>query len=176
MKRKMRGPSTYLKGTCGNGPSGFTLFEVILVLILVAVLTAVVLARNSGFAAQAKLRGQADLLKSQLRYAQSRALNATQVWGMKAQNNSLWLYNGGDDTQQVTLPGEKTTPVAYNAGDLRGLTLTDFTVSFDDLGQPYNSDDGSANSLAASLSITISNANGGTPITISITPNTGFIQ
>jgi hypothetical protein len=86
------------------------------------------------------------------------------------------LFNGGDDTNQVILPGEGTTPVVYNTGDLKGLTLNDFTVSFDDLGQPYNSDDGSTNQLSASLSITISNASGGTPITISITPNTGFIQ
>jgi prepilin-type N-terminal cleavage/methylation domain-containing protein len=176
MKRKMLGPTTYIKAASRDDQSGFTMLEVILVLILIAVLTAVVISRNSGSAAQAKLRGQADLLKSQLRYAQARSLNATQVWGLEAQNNTLWLFNGGDDTNQVILPGEGTTPVVYNTGDLKGLTLNDFTVSFDDLGQPYNSDDGSTNQLSASLSITISNASGGTPITISITPNTGFIQ
>ena len=161
-----------------DAQSGFTMLEVVLVLILIAVLTALVVSRNSNSAAQAKLRGQADLLKSQLRYAQARSLNATQVWGMKAQSNNLWLFNGGDDTNQLILPGEGATPVVYNpvTGDLKGITLTDFTVSFDDLGQPYNSDDGSANKLSNSLEITVSSASGGTPIKIKITPNTGFIE
>ena len=47
MKRKMLSPFTRLKAKFRDRQGGFTLFEVVLVLILITVLTAVVVSRNS---------------------------------------------------------------------------------------------------------------------------------
>ena len=154
---------------------GFTLLEVLLVLLIVSVLTAVVLSRNSSSATRAKMLGQADLLKSQLRYAQARSLNANQVWGLRANSDRLILFNGGSVANSVLLPGESVNTVVYGAGNLAGLSVSDFTLSFDDRGRPCIGDAGTT-LRTTPLRITISDAGSGTAVDIDVTPNTGFIQ
>jgi prepilin-type N-terminal cleavage/methylation domain-containing protein len=157
---------------------GFTLFEIILVLAIVSVLTAVIISRNGPVAARAKLRGEVELLKSQLRYAQARALNANQVWGLTANANQVWLFNDGNTSNRVKLPGESGDLVDY-ASDPRkaGLSVagvpSPFIVSFDDRGRPYT--DAAATSLAATP-VVMTVTDGTTTIPIDITPHTGFIQ
>jgi prepilin-type N-terminal cleavage/methylation domain-containing protein len=159
---------------CYTKAQGFTLFEVILVLAIIAVLTAAILTRNNPSAARTRLFGQADLLKSQLRYAQARSMNADSVWGIKAQGNNVLLFNGGDAVNLMYLPGENTKTLTYNTGDLSGLSVSDFTLSFDDRGRPC-SDEAGTSLRPGSLSITLSDTSGPTA-NIDVTPNTGFIQ
>jgi prepilin-type N-terminal cleavage/methylation domain-containing protein len=155
---------------------GFTLFEVVLVLIIIALFTVIAVARNSPVAAQAKLQGQAELLKSQLRYAQARSVNANSVWGMRAQGDNLSLFNGGDADNRTYLPGENTKTIVYDAGELNGLSVSDFTVSFDDRGRPCSDEGGtSLRTEALRITITLSGASIA-PVNIDVTPNTGFIQ
>lgn len=159
---------------------GFTFFEVVLVLIIVSLLTIAVLSRNSPVAAQAKLQGEVELLKTQLRYAQARALNANQVWGMTVDNNRVWLFTGGDINNRVKLPGENGDFVDY-ANDSRKVGLTvagavpPFIVSFDDRGQPHT-DAAAAESALATAPVVMTVSDGTTSTQIDITPNTGFIQ
>ena len=134
----------------------------------------VIVSQNSSFAAQAKLTSQTDLLKSQLRYAQARSLNANQIWGLTAQANQLWLFSGASTGNPVLLPSERVTPVTYNTGDLSDITVSDFTVSFDDLGRPCQGDAGTT-PLAAALNITVTNTRTSASLQVQITPNTGFI-
>lgn len=159
---------------CHTKAQGFTLFEVILVLAVIAVLTSVILARNNPSAVRTRLHGQADLLKSQLRYAQARSMNANSVWGIKAQGNNVSLFNDGDAVNLMYLPGENTKTLTYNTGDLSGLSVSDFTLSFDDRGRPC-SDEAGTSLRPGSLTISLSDASGPN-VNIDVTPNTGFIQ
>jgi prepilin-type N-terminal cleavage/methylation domain-containing protein len=153
---------------------GFTLFEVVLVLIIISLLTAVAIARNSPVAARAKLQGQAELLKSQLRYAQARSMSANSVWGIKAEDNDVSLFKDGDANTLMYLPGENTKTIAYNVGELSGLSVSNFTLSFDDRGRPC-SDEAGTSLRTTTLTITLSGA-GAPSVNIDVTPNTGFIQ
>lgn len=170
----------YPQKTSARRERGFTLMEVILVLVIVSLLTVVVLARNAPVLARAKLQGEVELLKTQLRYAQARSLNANEVWGIKADNTDLWLFRDGDEDEKVTLPGESGETVLYNDADDRkkGLRVAPFLVSFDDRGRPCT--DAAGTVLAATATdttVTVSLTSGGLPpVDINITPNTGFIQ
>jgi prepilin-type N-terminal cleavage/methylation domain-containing protein len=166
--------SRYFKIGAVGAMQGFTLFEVILVLVIISLLTAVAIARNSPVAARAKLQGQAELLKSQLRYAQARSMNANSVWGITAAGNDLSLFNDGDADNFMYLPGENTKTIVYNAGELEGLSVSDFTLSFDDRGRPC-SDEAGTSLRTETLRITLSGATP-PPVNIDVTPNTGFIQ
>jgi prepilin-type N-terminal cleavage/methylation domain-containing protein len=157
---------------------GFTLIEVVLVLVIVSVLTAAIVSRNSHSTERAKLHGEVALIKTQLRYAQARSLNANEVWGMKADGTSLWLFQNGDEDDKKSLPGESGEAVFYNDTDDRkkGLRVAPFLVSFDDRGQPCT--DAAGIDLAETdTTVTVSSTSGGLPpVDINITPNTGFIQ
>ena len=156
---------------------GFTLVEVVLVLVIVSILDAVVISRNNPAAARTKLLGEVELLKTQLRYAQARSLNANEVWGMAADNsNNLWLFRGGDDTNRAALPGEAATTVDYDSDDRKsGLGINQFRVSFDDLGRPCTDAAGTA-LAAAAITVTLNDTINSTTAQFTITPNTGFIQ
>jgi prepilin-type N-terminal cleavage/methylation domain-containing protein len=154
---------------------GFTMVEVILVLAIIAVLTTVIIARNNSSASRARLYGQADLLKSQLRYAQARSMNSDRVWGMTALNNNLSLFESGNTANTVFLPGENTKIIAYGGNHLSGLAVSDFTLSFDDHGRPC-SDASGTDLLTAALRINLSDALSGASVDIDVTPNSGFIQ
>jgi prepilin-type N-terminal cleavage/methylation domain-containing protein len=164
----------YPKNSGVGARQGFTLFEVILVLVIISLLTAVAIARNSPVAARAKLQGQAELLKSQLRYAQARSMNANSVWGIKAQANNVSLFDGGVASNRMYLPGENTKTIVYHNGDLKDLSVSDFTLSFDDRGRPC-SDEAGTTLRTGTLRITLSGTNVA-PVNIDVTPNTGFIQ
>jgi prepilin-type N-terminal cleavage/methylation domain-containing protein len=170
----------FIKNIIAANTQGFTFLEVVLVLVIVSILSVVVIANNSSTAAKAKLLGEVALLKTQLRYTQARALNANQVWGMTANGNQVWLFNGGDTNNRVDLPGENTDLVDYNTDQRKsGLSVSGvpspFIVSFDDRGQPYtDAAADEANLAAAPVSVAVSD--GTTTIQIDITPNTGFIQ
>ena len=160
---------------CYKKAQGFTLFEVIFVLAIIAVLTTVILARNNPSAARTRLYGQADLLKSQLRYAQARSMNSNQIWGLRAQAQSVWLFTGGNTANRMYLPGENDRTIVYNANDLSGITVDAFLLSFDERGRPC-SDAAGTILRTAPLSITLNDANSGASANIAITQNTGFIQ
>ena len=61
--------------------AGFTTVEVIAVLLLLAVITAVVVSRYSTGTVDAV--ASADKLKVHLRYAQMRAMNSDVTWGVR---------------------------------------------------------------------------------------------
>jgi Tfp pilus assembly protein FimT len=147
---------------------------VVLVLFIISLLAVITVSRNSSVAVQAKLQGQAELLKSQLRYAQARSMNANSVWGMRAQGDNVVLFNGGEAANSMYLPGENTKTIVYNADELSGLSVSDFTLSFDDRGRPCSDESGTIE-RSEDLRITLSSTSGDA-VDIDITLNTGFIQ
>jgi MSHA pilin protein MshC len=129
---------------------GFTLVEILAVLLLMGVVSAVLL--SGGLGSNADESSAADVLKSHLRYAQSRSMNGDVSWGIQFNGGSYQLIKDVTGTPQtITLPGEGRQSVSLPA------SVTG-SVAFDSWGRP---------SGLASISL------GGR--TITITPDTGFI-
>jgi len=105
----------------GRYDRGFTIIEVIAVLIMLGILTAVIISRGSSTDLYT-LRSEVDVIKTHIRYAQARAMNTSSVWGIRFQNNNtsyfLYKYAAGQSWQQsrVILPGEDSDIVNLPSG------------------------------------------------------------
>jgi prepilin-type N-terminal cleavage/methylation domain-containing protein len=151
-----------------GGREGFTLLEIIAVLIIIAVLSASVVPRL--FTGATEAYAAADILRSHLRFAQSRSMNSNTVFGIAADGAQYWLFSSADTATPLQLPGEEGSTVTCN--DLGITSVTGFTsVSFDTWGRAYSSADASG----AATDIHIIVAGDGAVVTISITGETGFI-
>lgn len=158
--------------------AGFTLVEVIAVLVVIGILAALVLPRLSS-TSQFDLISNVDVIKSHLFYAQGMAMKQGTVGGMKCDGTGYWLFKANvpdDAANQLLLPGEDTVKVSLSS---KKVTLTPFTLFFDFAGRPYTAyTDAIVNTPVDAgnpLVITAGVASGPTT-TITITPETGFIQ
>ncbi len=156
-----------------NRISGFTPLEVLVVLIIIGIISVIVIARSN--MGQSDLLAQNEVIKSHIRYAQSRSLNADRRWGLHcdASGQFYWLFVDGDpdnSSNRRKLPGEESD--AVNLLKYK-LTLTPTTLTFDDRGRPCSDDNGTT-PLVNDLFLTLS-AGGGATTTITVTRNTGFV-
>jgi MSHA pilin protein MshC len=158
---------------------GFTLIEIIAVLVIIVIISAVAISRSMATGA-ARSRAETDTLISNLRYAQYLAMNdispttggvvtGTQ-WGINIGANSYQLvkYVGGAlvNPTPFNLPGESSATHSFETPVVS--TGTPALVLFDEWGSPYSDP---ATKLAANATITL---NPGSQ-TITITQETGFI-
>ena len=153
--------------------TGFSPLEVLVVLIIIGIISVMVIGRSD--IGQTDLLAQTEVIKSHIRYAQSRSMNSDRIWGIRcdATHQSYWLFVDGDPddaNNQRTLPGEEAKIVDLNRFK---LTLTAATLSFDDRGRPCDDNDGTQ-PIEDDLLLTLS-AGGGANTTIRVTRNTGFI-
>ena len=153
---------------------GFTLLEIVVVLVLISIIAATVFTRSIT-TDQINIGAQAEKVKSHIRYAQSLAMKRSDIWGIKCASNEYWLFsdaNPDNGLNQVMLPGVNTVKISLD--DLN-LTMGDFTVFFDRYGKPYDAytDESSNNPLSSDLTITFS---GSQSRNFAITPETGLIR
>jgi prepilin-type N-terminal cleavage/methylation domain-containing protein len=154
------------KTSAAHKDHGFTILEVIAVLIILGIITAIVVNRMSGNVTE--LLAQTDVIKSHLRYAQSRAMNSNMAWGIYFNNNSYWLYKNGNIADKVALPGEDSNDIILPSG----ISFGTFIVSFDIWGKPHTD----AQALTAQVGTrTITVSDGTQNVSINITQNTGYI-
>lgn len=151
--------------------AGFTALEVMVVLIIIGIISVIVIGRSD--IGRTDLLAQTEVIKSHIRYCQSRAMNSSIAWGIRTSDSgqAYWLFAEGDPaSQKRKLPGEESDTV-----DLvrYGLTLTPTSLSFDDRGRPC-SDANGKKPLDADLSLTLSSG-AGEATTITVTRNTGFV-
>src|SRR5665647_1712045 len=147
---------------------GFTVIEIIAILLIIAILGVVVVSRMTSTKPY-NVAAEVETLKANLRYAQFRALsdadkrvssNAT-TWGISFFANSYTLQKtevGGVPTTP-NFPGENSPTHTLPSG----ITISGSNVTFDAWGSPGGSN----------IPITITD--GTSPQTITVTKNTGFI-
>jgi len=159
--------------SCVKKNSGFTLLEIILVLLIVAIASVIVISRVVSIP-DTDLISRIELIKSHLRYAQSRAMNTNVIWGIRSDHSVYWLFRDGNESNKVILPGEDTDTIDLTA---MGISMENFMLSFDSWGVPYTDASASSNKKlkASDSEAQIKVSSGGEDRFIDVTPNTGFI-
>jgi len=144
------------KTFCKDIP-GFTIIEIIAVLVVIGILTAVAVPSIVSLATD-KVDTEVEILKANLYYAQSRAMCDDVTWGIAFGGTSYTLQKNGI-TAPSNLPAENS-PTHLLETD---VSVAGTTVTYDRWGSPG----------AVSQTITVS---GGISKSITVTKNTGFIQ
>ena len=147
--------------------NGFTMIEVISVLIILGIVAAMVISRGMSTNV-VKLQSEVDVMKGHLRFAQYRAMNdiAANVdtkWGINVAGDTYTLVkvDTSGPTSPLNLPGESSgTPASHTfANGVTASVTGDNPILFNEWGSPG----------ANATTVTV----GGK--TINITANTGFI-
>lgn len=147
--------------------NGFTMLEVIVVVLLISIVAAFVVVRGSSKTAY-DLASEAEILKGHLRYAQYRAMSDIESWGLSISANGYHLLKNKEPATD-TLPNESGPSHALPSG----ITITTGAgtmIHFNERGSPVG--DGDA-ILTAETQMVLSGRSD--TQTISITPETGFI-
>jgi prepilin-type N-terminal cleavage/methylation domain-containing protein len=150
---------------------GFTMIEMIVVLIVMAIFASIVISRYTSVANGSMT--EMDGLKASLRYAQIQAMNDTVSWGIhfSADGTSYVLYKDGIPAViggiPVMIPVKIPDSLPNNTHMLQGnvkITMgAGTTVTYDKLGSP------------GAVLITIELSQGVNKNRIAITPETGFV-
>ena len=175
---------------------GFTLVEITVVLVLMAIISAYVIGRSVD-TEQIDLAAQTDRIRNQIRYAQTMAMkrsDANEIWGIRLNTttNQYWLFfatipvaPGEPDQvdQQVIIPGEQNKKVSLaDAGvDISAPPIPPppnhiFTLFFDRFGKPYNEFTDTTNNTALASDLIFTISAGGQNRTITLIPETGLVQ
>ena len=153
--------------------SGFTLIEVVAILIVMSIITAFAVGRVADN--KPELIAQKEVLKVHLRYAQSRSMNSNDNYGIEsdATGDTYWLFRLVG-TNRVNFPGEQLDHINLSA---LGLSMDDnIIVCFNSKGVPYNDfdTDNADNLQTEDRTLILSSVSDSKSIII--TKNTGFIQ
>lgn len=147
-----------------KNPQGFTIIEIIALLMIIGVLSAVAISRVSATDTYS-LTSEVETLKAHLRFAQARALSDDVSWGISLTTNSYTLLKNGA-TAPYNLPNENSATHTLQNG--ASITSGTVSIAFDKWGRPIDS---LGNPVTTNIPITISGSH-----TITVTKNTGFIQ
>jgi len=142
---------------CGQG--GFTLFEIIMVLLLLGLVSYFAATRlfSDDIPTQA---AELELLKNHLRYAQSRAMNSESSWGIKfGSSTRYWLFKGTEENTVIRLPGVESSDGVMELRSIQVTPPSGNKITFDSFGSPG----------AATI---VLNTTAGS---ITVTKNTGYI-
>jgi len=151
---------------------GFTLIEIVVVLVLISIIAATVFGRSITID-QINFVGQAAKIASHVRYAKSMAMKRSETWGVFSSGNEYWMFQGneGNLMNKQDLPGQESNTVSLS--DL-GLTMTTFILFFDGTGKPYELN--LSNPLISDLQINIQTQDLSQSKLFYITPETGLVR
>ena len=139
---------------------GFTLIEMIAVLIILGVISTVILSRVPSVS-DYEMRGELDTLKGHVRYAQACAMGSNSTWKLDILSSSSYsLVNA--DALNVYFPATESYIVTLEALNISSISgpAPPGAVSFDGFGSPGSSD------------VLIETSSGN----FTITANTGYLQ
>ncbi|MGD0278176.1 MAG: type II secretion system protein [Smithella sp.] len=147
---------------------GFTMIEIISVLVLIGILTLVAIVKLTS-TNYYNLAAETEVVKAHLRYAQSRAINSRNVSGINFSSGSYTFFINGNTANVRMLPDQNG---AGNVTLPGGMSITTGIVAFDSWGKPFTD---AAGTQAQSGSRTLTLSQGSNTSVITITPNTGFV-
>jgi MSHA pilin protein MshC len=149
-----------------TGNRGFTMMEVISVLVIIGIIAAVAIMKFSSTDSYSVI-SEAEILKNNLRLAQIRAMGDTSsnTWGITVSGTSYTLTCTGATCPATLpyLPGDSSVTHQFASG-ISATISPNLPINFDNWGSP-----GAAN-------ITITLTGGGQTAYANVTQNTGFIQ
>ncbi len=160
--------------------AGFTLIEIIMVIVLLGVMAAVLVVGFSTFY-NVKLDGAAAKLAADMRYCQQLAMHRNGTYAVVfepgASRYTLYYLNGSTLTD-IPDPITHTAPArtTYGTGDYTGISLVSASFNggqelrFTPKGVPQDSN---GNDLSSSGTAVISSSAGSQ--TVSVTPDTGLV-
>ena len=177
--------------------NGFTLVEITVVLVLIAIIAAYVIGR-SATTDQVDVVGQTDRIRNQIRYAQASAMRqSNRVWGVKLDSgtNQYWFFSIAPDTEgneivpdidageedlaanRRAFPGENSDIISFADLDLDDITPS-FTLFFNRIGKPYTAyfKENDSGNVALSNNLVITVSGKGESRTITVIPETGLLQ
>ncbi|HEX2958619.1 MAG TPA: prepilin-type N-terminal cleavage/methylation domain-containing protein, partial [Chitinispirillaceae bacterium] len=144
---------------------GFTMIEIIAVLIIIGIISAVVMTKVT-FIQSYSVTTEVETLKTYLRYAQIRALSDDKSWKMSFDDRSYILSREEEEGSNTSyrLPNEDSS-THYLPG---GMTITGNSyVIFNEWGTPVDS---AGKPVTDTIEIYLGDRK------ITVTKNTGFIQ
>ena len=142
------------------GQRGFTMIEVISVLIIIGIVAAVAMTRATS-TRDYDLISQVEAVKAHLRLAQFRAMSSNSAHGVNFSSaKTYYFFKGSAPATPIQLPGEDNTIVSLTTkkSDLT-INSAPQIITFDTYGSPG----------ASNITVTTNAGN------IVITKNTGFI-
>ena len=152
---------------------GFTLIEITVVLVLMAIIVAYAIGRSIS-TEQIDLAGQTDKIRNQIRYVQSKAMKQSDaIWGVTSNGNQYWMFKNNTGTPEI-LPGERNAQISL--ADFGIDSLTAFTLFFDRFGIPYSAYTDATNNAPLDNPLTIIVAAGTQSRNIRVIPETGLVQ
>ncbi len=161
---------------------GFTLIEIVIVMVLISIIAATVFTRSITND-ELNLISRAEKIQSHIRYAQSMAMKTNEVWGIVGTTATefapakYWLFNK-NIVSKVKLPGESSVEIDLTVS---GVNIDTFPLFFDNFGRPYKMYDNDPVTSAVegapgSLTIRIESTEDPSIVRkLSITPETGLI-
>lgn len=159
--------------------AGFTLIEVIILIVLLGIISAVAIARFPEFP---KTGAAATRLVSDIRYAKELANRLQDTGGNPCcgiffiSSTQYRVFTNDNTSTAATDPHTGTAMEATMTGKLSGVTLsqtfTNSILKFNSLGTPYQGS-GSGTALGAAATITVAGTGGNRIVTVE--PNTGKV-
>jgi len=148
-----------MKDRCRNN-SGFTMIELVAVLVILGIIAAVVAVRLYSTSVY-DLVSQMEVVKAHLRLAQSRAMSTSSSWGINfGSSTTYYLFQGDGSTTPVQIIGEDNATVNLTTKkSALIISSAPLRITFNAYGSP------------GATTVTIATSGGN----ITVTKNTGFI-
>jgi prepilin-type N-terminal cleavage/methylation domain-containing protein len=154
---------------------GFTLIELVAVLILIAILAVAVFPRVPE-KESLTIKGRAEQLASDIRYVQTLSMTRGERFCIAISGTGYRLQgttaNACDASKPETHPAGLTQPIAICGSDCT-VTAPTATIQFDGLGVPWNS---AGDTALGNSTVTISDAGGSKQVQISQTTGRVVVQ
>jgi len=144
------------------GTAGFTMIELIVVLLVTAIIAVVVVASSGNVASQSQLVSQVAVVKSHIHYAQMMAMKSNVSWGINFSSNSSYSLQKNGAAGTIFFPNVGSATYTLPSG-ITVATSTNPLV-FDEWGSP------------GANNITVTVSNGTTNTTITVNKITGAVS